>query len=108
MPDEQTTYLSPKAPEPDPYLYQAPVPAAAPPATQKRLSPMLAGVIGLAIGAVLGGGGVWVGHSGSSSSTGAPTGQFGNFNGQQGGGPGGTAPSGAPPSGAPAAGGAAG
>jgi hypothetical protein len=104
MPDEQTTYLS------DPYLHQAPVttaPATAP-APRKRLSPMLAGVVGLAIGAVLGGGGVWLGHSGSSSTPSAPTGQFGNFNGGQGGGPNGTAPSGAPPSGAPAGGGAAG
>jgi hypothetical protein len=99
MPDEPTTYLSPQAPTPDPYLYQPPPTPAAPAAPAKRLSPVLAGVVGLALGAVLGGGGVWVTHSSSSTSTGAPTGQMGNVNGQ--GGPGGTAPTGAPPTGTP-------
>ncbi|HKS98514.1 MAG TPA: hypothetical protein VJT31_03200, partial [Rugosimonospora sp.] len=105
MTDEPTTYLShhsvPLAPsgtgtyqppggysEPTSYLQQAPAQA-----PRKRMSPVLAGVVGLAVGAILGGGGVLLTHTSSSS---APAGQMGNFNGGPGGGMGGVRPSGAP------------
>ncbi len=81
MSEDSTTYLSQPS---------------GPPALAKRLSAPIAGAVGLAIGAILGAGGVLITHS---TSTAAPAGQMGNVNG---GGPGGGPPgNGAAPTASP-------